>query len=360
MANYYLFQDTILNKIPVKNTELEVKPDVQTDTNTIIRPAISDSIVIQVKPKKEYSLSKIDSLFRVLDKRSQETAAKSKPKKTDTTKNNRTDSIKLSLKSSGAFEKNIIDNLQNNGNLNLNIFPGFFKEKTEYKTIGDKIKPYTNNNKYYNNDAFLGLILAIVVFIIFLKTNFTRFFDVLFQSAFNYHLSNKSFRDKNFLQFRFNMFLNSVYLLILSVFIYQGLNFFDIRFNNLSLSYVYVLIIVSVVFFARYIVLNMLGTVFEAKKEFQEYQYNYFLYNRLMALVILPAVFVFSYIPNSLKIIVIYTVICLLIISYILKLIRGLNIIVKKHVLIFYVLLYLCTLEILPVLVGIIYVNRLI
>jgi hypothetical protein len=42
----------------------------------------------------------------------------------------------------------------------------------------------------------------------------------------------------------------------------------------------------------------------------------------------------------------------LIIISYIMRLYRGFQIIIKKDIFLFYLILYLCTLEILPVLLG--------
>ena len=70
-----------------------------------------------------------------------------------------------------------------------------------------------------------------------------------------------------------------------------------------------------------------------------------------LGIYLIPIVIGIAYIHEKLKIYVVYAGIVLFVLAYFLKFYKGIQIIIKKDVLIFYLILYLCTLEILPVLI---------
>ena len=249
-------------------------------------------------------------------------------------------------------------------------------EKSDFRNSAASLKPIFNttktlHNKNYNIlkteklntfpiDLSLLLILSVSIVVIVLKRIFVKSFVNYFQTAFNYQLTYKLFRDKNVFQSRFNFILNLIYIVNLSVFIYQFIFFFDLNSNLFKLSFVYILTVIFSIVLIRYILLSILGEVFNVQKEYKEYLYNQLMFNKLLGLLLLPLIFLVLYVPEVLRNSILIFGVLLIVVSFFVKLIRGYTIIVKKDVLIFYVLLYLCTLEILPVLVGITYIKRLI
>ena len=65
----------------------------------------------------------------------------------------------------------------------------------------------------------------------------------------------------------------------------------------------------------------------------------------------IPLIIAIAYIQENLRIYLIITGIVLFIGGYFFRFVKGIQIIIKKDVLLFYLILYLCTLEILPVVI---------
>ena len=333
----------------IKTDTLLKTPSLNTDAHTTGR---------LIKP-----ISKIDSLFRVIEKKEAEIRKNKALKKIQADKveekSQKADSLPLQF--------GFYNNMASQNPLH---------KKTDFRNSAAALKPIFNTtktlqNKNHNilkaeklnlfpNDLSLLLILGISILIISLKKVFAKSFMSYIRTAFNYQLTYKLFRDKNVFQSRFNFILNVIYIVNLSVFIYQFIYFFDLNSNPLRLSFVYILTIILGIILIRYIVLNVLGEIFNVQKEYKEYLYNQLMFNKLLGLILLPLIFLVLYVPEILRDSILLLGALLIVVSFFVKLIRGYAIIIKKDVLIFYVLLYLCTLEILPVLVGITYIKRLI
>ena len=90
------------------------------------------------------------------------------------------------------------------------------------------------------------------------------------------------------------------------------------------------------------------GKMAEANAETQEVLYNMNLFNRILGVVLIPVTLIlaFSRLPNPEILVGIGGIMVLL--CYILLVLRGLKILLRKDFPIFYLILYLCTLEILP------------
>jgi hypothetical protein len=89
-----------------------------------------------------------------------------------------------------------------------------------------------------------------------------------------------------------------------------------------------------------------------AQSLFSEYIHNTFVINKGMGIALFPLVIMAHYFPKQLIPMVLTLGIIIYIMAFIFKSIRAYQIIIRKDVLIFYLILYLCTLEILPLLLG--------
>ena len=103
--------------------------------------------------------------------------------------------------------------------------------------------------------------------------------------------------------------------------------------------------------FLRFIVSHTVGHVFRKQHEFQEYLHQILLIYKNLGVYFIPLVLGISYIHEDLRVYLIYLGFILLFASVVLRLIRGLKLLMKQDVLILYLILYLCTLEILPLLI---------
>jgi hypothetical protein len=85
---------------------------------------------------------------------------------------------------------------------------------------------------------------------------------------------------------------------------------------------------------------------------FSEYIHNTLVINKGTGIVLFPIVITARYFPFPLISLVLVAGLCILILGVIWKSIRAYQIIRRKNVVLFYLILYLCTLEFLPLLIG--------
>ena len=102
------------------------------------------------------------------------------------------------------------------------------------------------------------------------------------------------------------------------------------------------------VFVGRLLMLNVAGVLFNRIKILREYLYNIFIFNKLMGMSVLPLIFLLVYTRGVLQEVVFWLSISVIAVIFLMRVIRGVVFSYRKEVLIFYMFLYLCALEIAP------------
>jgi len=146
------------------------------------------------------------------------------------------------------------------------------------------------------------------------------------------------------------------------LFILQLLRYYNIRIfqHNGFVTYLFICALLYLIILAKIVICTIIGFLFQVQKEFSEYLFNIFIYNKNLGLFMIPFIFIIPYVHQYIigKIIILGLIV--LFSMYFVRITRSIQIIIKKDVLLFYTILYLCTLEILPVLIGIKLVKSLI
>ncbi|PKP51666.1 MAG: hypothetical protein CVT95_00420 [Bacteroidetes bacterium HGW-Bacteroidetes-12] len=150
-----------------------------------------------------------------------------------------------------------------------------------------------------------------------------------------------------------NLFLNLVYLGTFSLYIYHFL-YFQERVLTSSFEFFYYLQITSVlaIFFIAQLIFNaMLSFVFDMKEMQMEYVFNTSLFNNVLGVLFVPMLFLIYFTDlqnnvafNNLILIVIFSILLF-------RTIRYIKIGTKKNISNLHIFLYICTLEILPLIV---------
>jgi hypothetical protein len=197
--------------------------------------------------------------------------------------------------------------------------------------------------------AFLYLALIIIAWA---RNNYNTYLDRIIKSVFSKQISNRLFKDITPQFVRANTLLNSLTIINLSVFFVLLLNYFKIGTvtSNFVLSLVIGLLLFTLVSIKVYLI-KILGNVFYVKELSDEYIHSISVYNKSMGIFILPVIFVLPFLHQSSGKVILFIGIFLLLGFYTMLLIRGLRIIFNKHVRLFYLILYFCGLEILPILI---------
>jgi hypothetical protein len=153
---------------------------------------------------------------------------------------------------------------------------------------------------------------------------------------------------------RANLLFNSVFYLQAGLVAYAGIKCFrpDERLSGV-LPYLSLVGILFGIYLGKRILLRALAVLSAGDYSLSEYEYSVFLTNRMLGLLLFPLALSIAYFPlqQAASIIIVSAAIILLAISY--RLIRSLLTAVESGVTPFYILFYICTLEILPSALGI-------
>jgi hypothetical protein len=232
--------------------------------------------------------------------------------------------------------------------------------KEESKPSESLIPVEFTQNQHQNNtlsqninpDWLIFIIIGSLIILAWLKLFFNKFFDQIIVSMWNFQLGSKFLRDQGIFSRRVGLVLNINFLLIGGLFIYLVLNHFNISPLSLKPFYAYILYtsVLTILLLIRYILTTLTGYIFNQQVYFREYLYHILIIYKNLGIFFIPIVFCIAYIQENLRIYVIICALVLIALAYLFRFIKGFQLIIKKDALIFYLILYLCTLEILPVL----------
>lgn len=200
-----------------------------------------------------------------------------------------------------------------------------------------------------NYDWLIIVLLVSVALFASIRTSWNKYMLNLFYSVTNYSTSYRMFQEKNTSLQHGAFQLDVLFYLIFSVFFYQMLTYFRIElpFQDFYLYLISVGVVLGYFAIKKTIYLLM-GFIFDRKSETGEYLFHTGNFNRVAGLILIPVVAIIAFSPfGNLQIPVLAGLIIVLLL-YFLLILRGFMILLKKQFSIFYLFLYFCTLEILP------------
>ena len=203
-------------------------------------------------------------------------------------------------------------------------------------------------------DWLLFIVIGSLVLLAWLKLFYNKFLDQTVQSIGNFQLSTKLLRDQNIFSRRVAFALNVNFVVIGATYVYLISEFFHIQLFPLKgiLSFLAFAGILSGLLILRYIVSRTIGHIFQMQSPFREYLHQLLLIYKTLGIALLVMVIGIAYIRQDLRIYLVLLSGLLLLSALILRIAKGLKVVlVSKDVLIFYLILYLCTLEFLPILI---------
>ncbi len=205
-----------------------------------------------------------------------------------------------------------------------------------------------------STDWFTLTVVLSAVLITVVKFSFGKYLSSLFQSIVNYPASTRLFREQNISLKQGAFVLEIFYFLVLGLFGYQLVNHFGIRMAAGNFVLFLVCFAAILLYFAlKGLVYRTLGFISETTVETSEYLFNMRNHNKVLGIALLPVVCLTAWAPvhNPLYFLIAGLVMTALL--YLKTLQRGVLILLKKQFSVFYLFLYLCTLEILPLLLFI-------
>ena len=222
--------------------------------------------------------------------------------------------------------------------------------KQEPKFGGESMSRFQNIG--FGNDWFVGVILFSLFLFTSVRFLFGKYLSKLVESIFSSHTANNLFLDKNINMIKGSVIINILFVVNISLFAINILNYnstSSIRAYGFE-EFALILLGVFLLYIGKVIAIRALGYVFKAANESKEYVFTTFLYNKNLGLFLFPVIIASPFVQPFAVEWLMYIGVFMILFFYILRLTRGLKILFRKHVSIFYMILYLCALEILPLL----------
>ena len=222
--------------------------------------------------------------------------------------------------------------------------------RQEPKFGGDSISRFQNIG--FGNDWFVGVILFSLFLLASVKFLFGKYLSKLVESIFNFHTANNLFLEKNVNMIKGSAIINILFVVNISLFAINILNHNSISsiqeygFKEFAL----ILLGVFILYVGKVVVVRGLGYVFKGNNESKEYIFTTFLYNKNLGLFLFPVIIALPFVQPYAVEWLMYIGVFMISFFYVLRIARGLKILFRKHVSIFYMILYLCALEIFPLL----------
>ena len=209
-------------------------------------------------------------------------------------------------------------------------------------------------------DWFTLILLIAIVLLAWTKNFFGRYFLQSVSALFDFNLSARLFRDKNILLQRVSAVLLLNFIFVGALFIYKSLEFFQVRFFKSSISsFTAITLILAILLIFRSLAVNTLNFLFTKNGALNEYHYQVLNFFKSVGILLLPVVVGISYIHGGTWSWLIWIGIFSITMLYLFRLYKGQRIIKRIEVSRFYLILYLCTLEILPVLIAAKFISKL-
>ena len=216
------------------------------------------------------------------------------------------------------------------------------------------IKPYGIVGKELiipNQDWVLGIILIFWMIFASVRVGFLKYLGQIFVSLVNLRAANRLYQQSGYKTMFGAVRLDIIFHLILPLSIFQIASYFkiDIPGYPAILLYLAILLIINGYLYTKILLFRMAGSIVMLKEQTEETVFNTRLYYKALGLVLLPIVTIHAILSET-NFITIWVMAGLIVIMYIATVIRTIYLGNRKDISFFYLILYLCTLEILPLL----------
>ena len=226
--------------------------------------------------------------------------------------------------------------------------------QTQRTVVSQTIQPYGIVGKELivpNQDWILGVVLILWVIFASVRVGFMKYLGQLFTSLVNFSAATRLYQQRGYKTMYGAVRLDFIFHLILPLSVFQIARFFNIDIPGypVILFFLGLLLIINGYLFTKILLYQLAGSIVMLKEQTEEAIFNIKLYYKALGLFLLPIVTLHTVLP-PINFITIWVMAAMIIIMYTAAVIRSIYVGNRKDISIFYLILYLCTLEILPLL----------
>jgi hypothetical protein len=206
----------------------------------------------------------------------------------------------------------------------------------------------------YNTDWIFILLCLCFALFAFINTVYKKRVLQLMKAFWVSNYSNQLVKAENVLIKQASLLLSVLFLFSFSLFSYQLVHHYYRNFLIYSGLELYFLIMLCLIAFyaVKLLCFTLVAVIFKADDETKEYTFNVFLINQTIGLLLFPLVALINYLPANNRAVLLFVGLLLIVSFFLFRIIKGLvslwfSGVFSKS----YLFLYLCALEILPLIV---------
>ncbi len=227
--------------------------------------------------------------------------------------------------------------------------PGYFK-KFSHNLVPDN---YISEENLGYPDWILPVFIVVFMILAWVRVYHIKRVKLLVNAFSSRLYIVHLLRESDSLMVGLSFALNFVFFIVAALFVYLLSIYYNIYipFKDV-VNPIFIFSGAIVLLYAgKSFVLWSLGVIFNEREKFYEYNFHVFLFNKILGIILLPVVIAISYSKIGAQYLI-YTGIFLIIVIYLFRIYRGVSICIRDTNLTqYYIFLYLCTLEILPMVI---------
>ena len=244
------------------------------------------------------------------------------------------------------------DTVVSNAENYYNKLQDALKKSSFLNTSGTAIVTVNQEKTRSNSDQVFYFLLALVIFLSFLRFFFSRYFFNLFRVFFNTSLRQGQLTDQLLQAKQASMFFNLLFFFTAGVYIY----FLMLHFNwinqkdNLGIMLICAAGI-AIIYFLKYINMKFTGWLTGHNTAANTYLFIIFLINKILGILLIPFVIVIAFSPDYLKKAAVLISLLMVGVMFLLRFLRSFSLLHHQiKVSRFHFFVYIIGIELLPVL----------
>lgn len=204
---------------------------------------------------------------------------------------------------------------------------------------------------HHNDTLWPSILLVLSILLVgFTKAFSSNRLNQITKSIFSIQAAQEVVREEKVFFHRANFSLFAVFIIVLSLFL-ESLITRNYVQTGFTMNRVQIAGIILGIYSIKFISLTVFSTIFSSTQLIGIYIYNTLIYNYLAAALLLPSMALIYFSPFNTTLLINYIIIPGLIIIFTYRILRLFLIGRENNFLNFYIILYICTLEILPLVV---------
>ncbi|MFK7758034.1 MAG: DUF4271 domain-containing protein [Flavobacteriales bacterium] len=215
------------------------------------------------------------------------------------------------------------------------------------------IEPILKPNPVLGERWMFFVFLLIFSLLAVLRWSYAKNFKELFQAVINIRLLREILREEIILTSRASQLLIVSAFLSIGLYVKLVFNYLDFKLLGFQLTgfleYVWIIAFMLSIYSVKLLVIFVIRRLFLADNELLEYEFNVSLMLKLAGVGLIPVSLLLAYFSTSFQLIWIVLGALILTGSLMWRWLRGVAHAVSNRISILYIILYLCTLEFLPV-----------